>query len=82
MGDKTIPAHLRLWRVVASLDVPAFLVGGIAAIAGYRWGAYLLIANLAVQIGFHLVVGWRSYRDVMTREWPKVAPLSDEAWDG
>jgi hypothetical protein len=68
--------------LVSVLDVPALIVGTLAALAGQRWGAYLLIANLAVQIGFHLIVGMRAYREVMTRPWPKVAPLNDDDWDG
>ena len=81
MSGQTLPAYLRLWRIVAIVDLPAFFVGGLAAVAGQRWGAYVLIANLVLQIEFHLVVGWRAYLEVMTREWPKVAPLNDEEWD-
>jgi hypothetical protein len=81
VSNQAIPGPLRLWRLVAIVDLPAFLIGGLAAIAGHRWGAYVLIGNLVVQIGSHLVLGWRAYRDVMTREWPKVAPRDDEDWD-
>jgi len=82
MHGQAIPPHLRLWQVVSVLNLPAFIVGGLAAVAGRRWGAYVLIANLVVQIGFHLFVGAWAYRDVMTRPWPKVAPLDDDEWDG
>jgi hypothetical protein len=82
MERQALPPALRLWRLVTILDMPAFIVGGLAAVAGQRWGAYLLIANLAVQIGSHLLVGGWAYRDVMTRPWPKVAPLDDDDWDG
>jgi hypothetical protein len=82
LNREAIPPLLRLWRVVSILNMPAFIVGGLAALAGQRWGAYLLVANLLVQIGFHLVVGWWAYRDVMTRAWPKVPPLDDDEWDG
>jgi hypothetical protein len=68
--------------LVSVLDVPALIVGTLGALAGERWGAYLLIANLVVQIGFHLIVGMQAYREVMTRPWPKVAPLYDDDWDG
>ena len=64
------------------LDMPAFIVGGLAAVAGRRWGAYVLIANLVVKIGSDLIVGAWAYREVMTRPWPKVAPLDDDDWDG
>jgi hypothetical protein len=82
MNGQAIPRHLRLWRIVAILDTPAFIVGGMAALTGHRWGAYVLVANLVVQIGFHLIIGRWAYRDVMTRPWPKVAPLDDDDWDG
>ena len=81
MNVTPIPRHLRIWRVVALLDSPVFVVGALAAVAGHRWDAYLLILNVVVQIGFHLVVGWWAYRDVMSRPWPKVAPLGEDDWD-
>lgn len=76
-----LPPLLKLWRVVSLLDVPALVVGALTAVAGQRWGAYLLITNLVVQIGAHLLVGWWAYHDVMTRPWPTVAPLTDDDWD-
>jgi hypothetical protein len=81
MNGQAIPPHLRLWRMVAALDMPVFIVGGLAALAGHRWGAYVLVANLIVRIGFHLTVGGWAYREVMTRPWPNVAPLDDDDWD-
>ena len=81
MSDQPIPTYFGLWRIVTIVDLPAFFIGALAAIAGHRWGAYVLIANLVLQIGFHLIVGWGAYREVMTREWPNVAPLNDEEWD-
>lgn len=74
-----MPPVLRLWRGVSLLDVPALMVGGVAGVAGHRWGAYLLVANLLVQIGSHLAVGAWAYRDVMARPWPSVPALDD--WD-
>lgn len=82
MNGESISPTLPLWRVLSLLDMPAFLVAGLAAVAGHRWGASLLIANLVAQIGSHLVVGGWACREVMTRPWPKVAPLNDEDWDG
>jgi hypothetical protein len=82
ISGQAVPPLLRLWQIVAMLDVPAFMVGGLAAVAGHRWGAYVLIANLVVQIGSHLILGAWAYREVMTRPWPKVAPLGDDDWDG
>ena len=80
-SGQAVPPLLRVWRIVAILDMPAFFVGGLAAVAGHRWGAYVLTANLVVQIGSHLIVGAWAYRDVMTRPWPKVAPVNDQDWD-
>jgi len=82
MNEQAPPPLLRLWRIVGLLNMPAFIVGGFAAVASHRWGAYVLIANLVVQIGSHLMVGAWAYREVMTRPWPKVAPLDDDDWDG
>ena len=79
--DAPVSPLLRLWQMVGIVDMPAYLVGGIAAVAGHRWGAYVLIANLVVQIASHLIVGRSAYREVMTRPWPKVAPLDDDDWD-
>jgi hypothetical protein len=79
MPGQTIPPLLQLWRAIALVNTPAFVVGSLAGITGHRWGAFLLIANLAVQIGGHLVIGAWSYRDVMSRPWPTVAPIDD--WD-
>jgi hypothetical protein len=82
VNGRAIPPLLQLWRIVAILNMPAFIVGGLAGVAGHRWGAYVLVANLVVQIGFHLIVGGWAYRDVMTRPWPEVVPLDDDDWDG
>jgi hypothetical protein len=82
VNGRPIPPLLQLWRVVKILDAPALIVGCLAASAGHRWGAYLLIVNVAVQMGAHLAVGTWAYHDVMTRPWPNVPPLDDEDWDG
>jgi hypothetical protein len=82
VDGQTIPLQLRLWRLVGTLNMPLFIVGGLAAVAGHRWGAYVLVTNLIVQIGFHLIIGGWAYHDVMTRPWPKVTPLDDDDWDG
>jgi hypothetical protein len=81
VGTRSTPELLKIWRVVSVLNMPALMVCGLAALTGHRWGAYLLITNLVMQIGFHLIVGASAYRDVMTRPWPKVAPLAHEDWD-
>ncbi len=77
----TVPAWMQLWRLVKLVDVPAMLVGGLAAATDHRWGGLILLANFVVQIGAHLAAGGWAYRDVMSRPWPKVAPVVDDAWD-
>jgi hypothetical protein len=79
MNAAVVPRYLKLWGLVEILDPLALVVGGFAALTGHRWGAYVLLANLVVRIGSHLLVGRWAYRDVMARPWPKVAPLDD--WD-
>jgi hypothetical protein len=64
--------------------VPLLLIvgGGYVAVFGHRFGAYLAIAGLMLNIVRNLVIGVISYRHVMARPWPKVAPLldADEDW--
>jgi hypothetical protein len=72
---------LKAWRFVSLVDVPAIFVGGFGAALGHRWGAYVLLVNLVVQIGAHLVVGSVAYKETMARQWPAVAPLVDDPWD-
>jgi hypothetical protein len=81
MQTHEVPLILRVWVAVKHLDLPSMLVGGLAAALRHRWGAYVLAANLVVQIGFHQVIGAWAYRDVMSRPWPKVSPSTDEDWD-
>jgi hypothetical protein len=81
VADRELPALLRAYRIIQVVDFPALLVGGVAAAFGRRWGAILLLANVIVQIGAHILLGTWAYRDVMTRPWPKVEPLADDAWD-
>jgi hypothetical protein len=72
---------LSAYRFIRWLELPALFLGGIGAALGHRWGAYVLLAGLVVQIGARLIVGTTAYRDVMARPWPKVAPLDDDPWD-
>lgn len=78
---RKLPPLLRLWRLVSLLDMPALFAGGIAAVAGQRWGAYVLVVNVFVQIAFHVAVGRWAYRDVMSRPWPQVSPVAEDEWD-
>jgi hypothetical protein len=72
---------LQAYRHVNLVDVPALVVGGFAAALGHRWGAFVLLANVVVQIGAHAILGSVAYRDVIARPWPKVAPPDDNPWD-
>jgi len=79
---KEVPRLLRIWRVVSALNMPAIIIGAFAGLTGHRWAAYVLIANLVLQIGFHLLVGAWAYQDVMTRAGPQIARLADgEDWE-
>ena len=81
MAEGRIPRPLRIYQAIRALDLPALLVGGLAAAAGQRWGGYVLVVNVTVQVGSHVTVGGWSYRDVMARPWPHVAPGDDDEWD-
>ena len=81
MPERTVPPTLHIWRVVSVLDIPALVVGALAAATGHRWGPYVLVTNLVVQVGSHMAVGGWAYRDVMSRPWPQVKPLDDDEWD-
>jgi hypothetical protein len=81
MAEERIPRVLRIFRLVKMLDLPALLVGGLAAAAGHRWGGDLLVVYVTVQIGVHLMVGAWAYRDVMTRPWPEVQRVDADDWD-
>jgi hypothetical protein len=81
MPEGKVPPPLRVWQLVRVLETPAIFVGALAAATGHRWGAYVLLTNLVVQIGSHVAVGSLAYRDVMSRPWPNVAPLDDDEWD-
>ncbi len=70
-----------LWRVIRLSSVPLLVVGAIGAALHHRWGAYVLIADVVVQVFGLAAVSYRHHRQVMTRPWPKVAPLSDDDWD-
>jgi hypothetical protein len=71
----------RAWLLVERLQLPWLLVGGIAAAAGERWGAYVLVAQIVFQVAAHLLVGGANYRRVMARPWPQVAAVPDDDWD-
>ena len=81
MVKERIPRPFRIYRLIKMLDLPALVVGGLAAAAGHRWGGYVLVVDVVVQIGAHLMVGTWAYRDVMTRPWPEVQRVDCDGWD-
>jgi len=81
VAERGLGTRLRTYQLVGLLELPALLIGGLGAALGHLWGAYVLLVNLAVQLGRHLIAGGAAYRDVMARAWPKVAPLDDDPWD-
>jgi hypothetical protein len=76
-----VPRTFFAWRAVQRLAVALLVVGGIGAALGHRWGAYVLVAYVVVEVFGLLTVARVEYRKVMTRPWPKVAPLGDDDWD-
>jgi hypothetical protein len=81
VSDRELPLLLKAYRVIRLVDLPALFLGGLGAAFGHRWGAFLLLANLFVQIGGHLALGSVAYHDAFARPWPQVAPLEDDDWD-
>jgi hypothetical protein len=82
LAARRLSPALQLWRLVQIIDMPVLFVGGIAAAAGQRWGAYVLVAYLIVRISSHLAAGAWGYLEVMSRPWPEVPVLTDDPeWD-
>ena len=67
---------LRLGVVWLSL----LMVGFYGGLLGWRGGAFLMLAGACGSFAGHMVVGVTEYRRVMSRAWPKVAPLVDDDW--
>jgi hypothetical protein len=57
------------------------VIGGYAALLGWRDGVFLMLAWALITFAWHLVAGVTAYRSVMARPWPRVAPLTDGEWD-
>jgi phage shock protein PspC (stress-responsive transcriptional regulator) len=57
------------------------VIGGYAAALGWHDGVFLMLAWALLTFAWHLAAGVASYRAVMARPWPQVAPLSDDDWD-
>jgi hypothetical protein len=81
VADRDLLVLAKRWRLVTTFDLPALLVGGFGAALGHRWGAYVLIGNVMLQISARLIVGTAAYREVMARPWPEVVPLDDDPWE-
>ena len=69
------------WRAIRLLFLPLLVVGAVAAGYGHRWGAYVLIADVLLQVFGLAAVSFVQHRAVMARPWPKVAPLGDDDWN-
>ncbi len=78
------PAHRPLARTQrlagwAYFGLEAMIFGGLlAAFAGWRTGALILLAGLGGTFGIHLTVGIAGYRESMRRPWPAVRALDDD----
>ena len=55
-----------------------FALGLALASFGQRFGGHLLVSGLVILVVLDALAGVRSYREVMSRPWPTVAPLEDE----
>ena len=66
------------WAAVLLTSLVLIIVGGYASAFGWRPGALLLIAALAIRTFANLTVGLTMYRATMTRPWPEVAPIDDD----
>jgi hypothetical protein len=67
-----------IWSLSDLSFTAVLLAGMVAAVAGSRVGAYLMLGALGGTISVHLVVGVIGYRRAMARPWPRVSPLDDE----
>jgi hypothetical protein len=87
-GDGLPPAGLNAEKVgwfeklsaTGDLGLTLVLLAGAAAAILFDWRAGALIAAAAVvgSIALHVLQGIVSYRRVMRRPWPQVAPLEDD----
>lgn len=74
------PAQTRIAVVLGIAELPAFLSMWIGVYLSLAWrpGAYVLVGGLTALIAVHLARGLFAYHLVMSRPWPKVAPLTDD----
>ena len=75
------PALMRAVQLGLAALLLLGIIGGYAALLGWRDGVFLMLAWAMITFAWHLVVGVMSYRSVMARPWPHVAPLPDDDWD-
>jgi hypothetical protein len=61
-----------------SLSLALAVVGGLAAVADRRPGAFLIVGGAGGALAAQLVIGVSAYRRAMRRPWPQVPPLDDE----
>jgi hypothetical protein len=72
---------IRLIQLASTALLMLGIVGGYAAVLGWRDGVFLMLAWALLTFAWHLAVGITAYRSVMARPWPQVAPLEDDDWD-
>jgi len=71
-------ATIRIASAARPLFAAVVFAGALAAAAGWRPAAVLIVVGVAATLGAQLVVGIAAYRRAMRRPWPEVAPLADE----
>jgi hypothetical protein len=69
---------IRLLSLAYSLPMLLLIGGSYAALLGFRTGAFVAIAGLVTHLVAHMTLGILSYRQVMSRPWPQVAPQEDD----
>jgi hypothetical protein len=72
---------MRLIQLALTALLLLGVIGGYAALLGWRDGVFLMLAWALLTFAWHLTVGIATYRSVMTRPWPRVAPLEDDDRD-
>jgi hypothetical protein len=56
----------------------ALFAGPALLLFGRHVGIFVILAGFVGYIGMHLLLGIASYRETMSRPWPKVPPIEDD----
>jgi hypothetical protein len=56
----------------------ALTIGGFSAVLGWRPGAWIMVGAVCERIASNVLAAVAAYREVMSRPWPAVPPLTDD----